>query len=657
MDFSEIQIYNKKIFYLILVMAIKSKESKSIESKYQSMSELDHILNRAGMYIGSVKNEVKQMFLYSVEDAKMQLSDIEYCPALFKLLDEIISNSCDEFRRKDNMGLTEMSVTIDKKGKVIVRDNGGIPVVMHKEAGVYVPEFIFGRLRTSSNYDDTEDRDVIGTNGLGSKVCNVFSKSFSIYTADKKHSFFRSWKNNMRNVNDDLKVEKTKEHFTESTFTIDFSRFECGDEFTEDFINIIEKRCIDAAAANIGLKVTFRYTDGKKIVRENDWEFNAFDEYIELFSDYVDMEEMLRFNDELMQVWVFPDNGINVGFVNGAECSKGTHIKAVRNEINNAVSAHLLSKDKIEVAPKNVDNKYSLFCTFHVNNPAYDSQTKDTLTTPIEKFSTNSKYKFNVPDSFLKNIVKSEIIEIVRTWYQQKQEVEDQKTLRKLNKQAKTKIKNNEKFIDANSKKAAERQLWIFEGDSARSGFRAARDPQTQAAYMLRGVILNVLGLSPSKIMENKELSDIITILGLQWGEPVDVKKLNFGKIVIATDADFDGSKIAGLLITFFNLWPELYDAGIICRSITPIITAVKGGDKQVFFSLEDFRKQQDKLKGYKVNYQKGLGGMTNEEYKDMMRNSIFHYFRKDDLSDMTIKSWFGKGIAKERKEMLKNEI
>ncbi len=630
---------------------------KSLESKYQSMSELDHILNRSGMYIGSVKNENKQMFLYSSDDAKMKLVDVEYTPALLKMLDEIISNSCDEYRRIDNMGLTEMSVTIDKKGRVIVRDNGGIPVVKHKEAGIYIPEFIFSQLRTSSNFDDTEDRDVIGTNGLGSKICNIFSMFFSIYTADKKHSYYRSWKNNMREMNDDLQVKTTKEHFTESTFDVDFSRFECGNEFSEDFINIIEKRCIDAAAANIGLTVHFKYTNGGNVIRESEWHFRTFDEYIDLFSDYVDTEQMLKFSDSIMQVWVFPDNGINVGFVNGAECSRGTHIKAVRNEINSAVSAYLLSKEKIDITPKNVDGKYSMFCTFHVNNPSYDSQTKECLTTVVERFSNDNKYTFKVPDSFIKSVLKSEIVDIVIDWYKQKCEVEDQKTLRKLNRQAKAKIRNNDKFIDANSKRSADRELWIFEGDSARAGFRAARDPQTQAAYMLRGVILNVMGLAPTKIMANKELSDLFNIIGLQWGEPVDVKKLNFSKLVIATDADFDGSKIAGLLLTFFNLWPELYDAGLICRCITPIIKAVKGNDVQKFYTMDEFRKKENSLKGYKITYLKGLGSSTNEDYKDMMRNSVLHFFKKDELSDMTIKTWFGKGIAKERKSLLKNEV
>lgn len=633
---------------------------KTIEEKYKSMSEVEHILNKSGMWIGSTSSEVKNMFILNNESAKMEFKSISYIPGVLKLIDEIISNSVDEYRRPENLGLTNIDVFIDLNGFITIRDNGGIPVVKHKEVGIYVPAFLFGNLRTSSNYNDNDDRNVVGTNGVGSALANVWSKQFEITTADGKNKFFQTWSNNMQ-INDDLKITKVNknEHFTQTYFKLDFDRLkitpiEC---FSEDFINIIEKRCIDAAAANIGLTVNFKFTDGKKILRKSEWIFKSFDEYIELFSDYVDLSEVISFKDSIMEAWVFPDSGINVGFVNGAECSKGTHIKVIRNDINNALSDFLMKKEKIEVSSKNIDNKYSIFCTYHITNPSYDSQTKECLTTPIDKFSNNEKYSFKVPDTFIKTVCKSEIINIVLDWYKQKCEVEDQKTIRKLNKQAKTKIRNNDKFIDANSRKTSEKQLWIFEGDSARSGFRAARDPQTQAAYMLRGVILNTNGMGPSKIMSNKELSDIITILGLQWGEKNDVKKLNFGKIVIATDADYDGSKIAGLLLNFFNLWPELYEAGIICRSITPIITATKGNDKQKFYSLDDFRKKQDKLKGYKITYLKGLGGSTNEEYKDMMRNPIFHYFTKDDIADMTLKSWFGKGIAKERKEMLKNEV
>lgn len=630
----------------------------AVEQVYKSMGEIEHVIMRSGMYIGSIREEEKDFFVYSVDNAQMSWEPIKYVPGILKIIDEVISNSCDEYRRPNNMGLSKVTVTVDNSGFVKIADNGGIPVVMHQEAGVYVPEFIFGQLRTSSNYNDSEDRDVIGTNGIGSKIASIFATKFKVYTADGNKSYSRSWSNNMRTLDDNLVIKDNKRHFTEISFNIDFDKFDDVTSLSDGFINIIEKRCIDAAAANIGLEVTFIHTNNGEEVRNVKWKFRKFEEYIELYNNYIDKDNVVSFSDNQKSVWIYPDGNINIGFVNGAECSDGTHIRAVRNEINQSVHDYILTKHKTDIGlARNVDNKYSMFCTFHVTNPAYSSQTKECLTTPVERFSMDENYKFEVPTKFLNQINKSELVNIVLDWYKQKLEVEDQKTLRKLNKQAKTKMRNNDKFIDANSRKTKDRELWIFEGDSARAGFRQARNPQTQAAYMLRGVILNVLGLSPTKIMANKELSDLITILGLQWGQKNDVEKLNFGKIVIATDADYDGSKIAGLLLTFFNLFPELYEAKMICRSISPIILATKGKDVKRYYKIEDFKKDEPTLKGYKILYIKGLGTLNATEYKQMLQSPVYQYFTKDDLADMSIKSWFGKGIAKERKEMLKSDV
>ena len=640
--------------------------NKTIEERYKSLTEVEHILQRSGMWIGSTNDEETQLYIYNNDTDKMQLQNVVYIPAVLKLIDEIISNSVDEYRRTTNMGLDTIKVEINKKtGEVSIYDNGGIPIVLHKEAKMYLPEFLFGQLRTSSNYidensSDDNNRTGVGLNGVGSSLTNCWSIRYEINTADGKKQYHRTWSNNM-NINDDLEItDVTKDiHYTETKFILDFKRLnkKVSDVFSDDFISIIEKRCIDAAAANIGLTVKFKCTDGRKVIKKSEWKFKSFTNYIELFSDYVDIDEMLTYSDSIMNIWVFPDNGINVGFVNGAECSRGTHIRAVRNIINNSLCEHLLKKDKIELSTKSIDNKYSVFCTFNVNNPTYDSQTKECLTQLVDKFSSDPKYKFGISDSFLKKVNKSEIVEIIKDWYKQKSEVEDQKTLRKLNKQAKTKIRNNDKFIDANSKKREERELWIFEGDSARAGFRNNRNPQTQAAYMLRGVIRNVTHEKPSVIMENKELSDIITILGLQWGEEFDPKKLNFGKIVIATDADYDGSKIAGLLLNFFNLWPGLFEHKMICRSITPIISATKGNDVRKYYTLDEFKKDEGNLKGYKVLYLKGLGSLQNAAYKDMLQMPVFHYFNKDSLADNTFRLWFNKSIATERKSALKDEV
>ena len=629
--------------------------AKKIEEKYQELSEVQHILARPGMWVGSIKSEEKDSFVYNTKIGKFEMKIINYIPAMLKVVDEVISNSCDEFRRKDNMGLTELYVKIDKdNGEIIVRDNGGIPIVKHKEAGVYVPEFIFGRLRTSSNYDDTEDRNVIGTNGVGSALCNVFSTYFEIESADGKNEFHRSWSNNMETLNNDLKISKCnkKTHYTQTRFRLDFSRFDTElKTFDNDFINIIHKRCIDAAAANPGLKVVFNCGE-----EDIEWKFKKFDEYIDLYSNILNIADKILFENDLCTAWIFPDSSVDIGFVNGAECSKGTHMRALRNDINQAIVDFITKKDKIkDLTTRGVDNKYSIFMNINVSNPSYDSQTKDTLTTPIDKFSKDDKIKFTVSDKFLNKIIKSEIVELVRDWYKKKSAAEDEKALRKINRETNKGLKRPDKYITCSSKKKAERQLWIFEGDSAKAGFRGGRNPEIQAGYTMRGVPLNCYGMTPIQIMKNEVFNDIVTILGIKWGKEFDINDLNFGKIVISTDADVDGDKIASLLLLFFNNWPELIEKGILCRSISPIIISRKGKDCKKFYSMEEFKEAEKKLKGYSHKYAKGLGGLSNQESKEMYQEPKFLYFKKDEAADSMFRKWFAKGDSETRKQMLNN--
>lgn len=633
---------------------------KTIEEKYQEMSEREHILERSGMWIGSTKEEEAQMFLYNRYTAKMELKDVTYIPGMLKLVDEIISNSCDEYRRKDNLGLNKIEVSVALNGTMLsVYDNGGIPVVKHKTAGCYVPEFIFGRLRTSSNYDDTEDRNVVGTNGVGSSLSNVFSKSFIVETADKKNSITIKWHNNMEECIDHGTPKKTKEHFTKTTFELDFSRFDTQNKFyTEEFVEILHKRCIDAAVANPGIEVIFNVYDKtfSSIEYSETWKFDKFDEYIDLYSEYADNDnftkDLIYFGDSQKKVWVSPCGNLNIGFVNGAECSKGTHIRAVRNEINQSINEYLLKKEKIDVGTRGIDSKYSMFIIIDVVNPAYNSQTKSELTTPVSRF-TRDESKFEVPKKFLDEINKSEIINTVLDWYKQKSAAEDAKIIRQLNKQSGKGLKRPDKYITCSSKVKKNKQLWIFEGDSAKSGFRGGRVPDIQAAYMMRGVPMNTFNMSPLQIMKNEVFSDLVNILGLKWGKEFDINDLQYGKIVIASDMDVDGDKICALLCLMFANWPELFENNIICRSVSPIIIARKGKDCKKYYKIEDFKKDEKQLKGYTFKYTKGLAGLSNEESKEMYHEPIFHYFKLDDMSESMFRKWFNKDDSDTRKQML----
>ena len=633
---------------------------KSIEQKYKAMSEIDHCLSRPGMWIGSVRDEERQSFVYDDETGKMTMKTVTYVPAMLKLVDEVLSNSCDEFRRKDNMGLDEVRVSINTdKSTITIRDNGGIPVVKHKEAGCYVPEFIFGRLRTSSNYDDTEDRAVVGTNGVGSSLTVIFSKVFKVTTADKKNQLSVTWENNMSEKSEP-DISKSNDHFTETSFILDFNRFEqtSGSGLTDDFVNILHKRAIDAAAANPGLTVIWE-CNGQK----DKWKFKKFEEYMELYDDFYDPETVFSMKDDKKQVWVCPGSSIDVAFVNGAECSRGTHLKAVRLPLGKAIAEVLKKKHKIDVTVNNISNKYGIFGIFNISNPAYSSQTKEELTTAEDTFYKDGT-KFDIPEDFLKKAAKSEIVDIVVDWYKQKTEAEDQAKIRKLNREAK-KLLRSDKFINCNSKRKEDRVLIVYEGDSAGSAFRTCRNPMTQAAYFMRGVPKNVWGLTATQVMKNQVFNDIVNIIGLQWGEYNKKENLKFSKIVIGSDMDPDGSHIAGLLMLFFNHFPELFEQKMVCRLISPFIVANKGkrGTKSFesipFNSLEEFKAVEKKLKGYEIKHVKGLGTLNKEESKEMYKNPIYHYFTKDEAADLVFKKWFAKDAdgAKIRKGMMKDTV
>jgi DNA topoisomerase-2 len=622
--------------------------TKKIEEKYQQLSEVEHVLLRPGMWVGSIKDEERSCFVYDIDEEKMIIKDIIYSPAMLKLFDEVLSNSCDEYRRKDNMGLNKIIIKINKETQEIsVIDNGGIPIVKHKEAKMYVPEFIFGQLRTSSNYDDTEDRNVIGTNGVGSSLTNIFSKKFTVISCDKKNQITVTWTDNMSKKSTPI-INKSKEHFTNISFILDFNRFDQKEKgLTNEFIDILHKRCIDAAAANPGLKIIFECEDLK-----TEWKFNRFEDYMELYSDYYDKNTIISYKDNKKQFWICPDSSIDVAFVNGAECSKGTHIKAVRYPVGHVICEQLKKKYKIDVTNKAVDSKYGIFGIFDISNPSYNSQTKEELNTPQENFYKDGS-EFNIPDNFLKKCQTSEIIELVVDWYKKKLEAEDSKTLRKLNRDASKGLKRSNKYIPCNSKKKIERQIWIYEGDSAARGFRTARDPQIQAAYTMRGVPPNCLDMSPLQIMKNDVFNDLVSVIGLKFGNDFDINDINFGKIVICTDADVDGDRICALLLLFFSMnWPELIEKNIVCRCISPIIVANKGKDSKKFYTMEDFNKEVSKLKSWEVKYCKGLSGLNAKETKEMMREPIFHYFTKDNQAEHFFKKWFGKD-ADTRKDLM----
>ena len=607
---------------------------KSIEEKYRKLSDIDHCLERPGMYVGSTKPREEEVHLLGAED-KFELRKVTYNPAFLKIFDEIVSNSVDEHRR--NPKLNEIKVTVDQeKGVIVVWDNGGIPVVKHAEYDEWVPEMIFSNLKAGSNFNDDEERLVAGTNGVGSTLTNIFSTKFRIRTADRKNAFQQTFSNNMRERTPP-KILEWKEGFTEIMFQPDIVRF--GMERIDDVhLEMMRKRCIDLAACNPGLKMSFNGVERK---------FKSFADYCRMYSGLVTFEDSHRW-----RVGIAPSAGgfTQVSFVNSVETKDGgTHIDYVMLQITDWLREKVKRKHKLELRPAELRNHFMLFVQADIVNPAFSSQTKEKMITEARDFGS----QFKLSEKALKTIMDSEIIQRILDWAQQKALADERKQLRELNKSlSKEKVL---KLVDAKGKDREKCTLSLYEGDSAMSAFRKFRDPTTQGAFPLRGKFINVTELQNTRVIQNQEVKDLLTAIGLKMGEPP--KELRYGKILIYSDADPDGDSIAGLLMNFFGrYWPELFDQGRICRVETPLVVAKKKDEKIPFYSAADFEVWQSKQKDltkWDIAYKKGLAALEDEEYKEIIQNPRMFSIAGGSELKPTLDAWFASDPAIRKQKIL----
>ena len=609
--------------------------------KYKKLTDIEHVLLRPGMYVGSIKHRTDRLAVYDGE--KFDMKSVTYNPAFLKIFDEIVSNSVDEHRRHPRK-LNKIDVLVNPdKGAILVKDNGGIVVDKHPEHDEWIPELIFSNLKAGSNFDDSEERLVAGTNGVGSTLTNIFSKVFRIKTCDGKKQFNQQFNNNMTERKPAEVVKSSrKSGYTEIAFIPDFERFEM-ETIDEDHMTMLRKRVIDLAACNPKLKVTFNKTDHT---------FKSFEEYCNLYSSDVIYEEGTRW-----KVGVAPSNGSmqHVSFVNSVETSDGgTHVDYIANQIVTHLRALIKKKHKIDVRPQEIKNHMFLFVQADIVNPIFSSQTKEKLITEHKQFGSS----FEFSKATIKKIAGSEIIERILDWAQQKAIAEEKKELRKLNKTlSKAKII---KLIDAKARtRRQDCSLAIFEGDSASSAFRKYRNPKLQGAFPLRGKFINVSGLSPLKVVKNKEVTALLGAIGLKLGE--EAKNLRYGKILIYSDADPDGDSIAGLLINFFGrYWPEMFEQEMICRVVTPIVVAKKGKEKKSFYTNEEFESwasSKSKIKGWEIEYKKGLAALEDEEYKEIIKDPKMFVIEKGDNFHATLNHWFSKNPLHRKMKILGRDL
>lgn len=608
----------------------------SIENKYKKLTDIEHILNRSGMYVGSIKMSNADKFV--LLDGKISKSKVVYNPAFLKIFDEIVINSVDENKRVGSK-LNTIKINIDGD-KISVWDNGGIEVVMHKEYKEWIPEMVFSNLKAGSNFSDDEERTTGGLNGVGSTLTNVFSKEFNVSTCDGKNLFLQTFSENMKNKIKPI-IKPNKKNHTLISFIPDYEKFNMSG-LDSDHMKMLHKRVIDLAGCNPGIK--FYFND--ELIQ-----IKSFEDYIKYYTD----DYLTDDKSDRWQIGIAPsDSGFNqVSFVNSCETyDGGTHIDYILNQIILKLREFFLKKHKVDVKPSDLKNHIFLFVNTTVVNPSFSSQTKEKLITEPKDFGST----YEISDKFIKKIIGSEIVQLVLDWVQQKKAADESKLARDLNKSlSKLKV---DKLMDAKGKERWKCSLCLFEGDSAANATRKFRNAELIGSFALRGKFINVSELTNAKLVQNEEAVNLMASIGLKLGEKAERLKLRYGRVIIYTDQDMDGYAITGLLLNFFNkYWPELFEYGVIYKAETPIVVATNMKNKKnviKFYKQENYESwlKTINFKDWDLSYKKGLSALTPDEYDEIINNPILTKIGKDDLSDIKLDVWFGKNA-----ELRKNEL
>ena len=644
-------------------------EVKNVEEKYKKYELLEHILALPDTYIGSIEPQKITSYVFDETSKKMEIAELMYNPGLLKCFDEVIVNAIDHSMRlkaeeekgKENIKhVKNIKVTIDKtSGSIsIFNDGNGVDIKKHSTYGdLWIPELIFGELLTSTNYDKGEEKIWGGKNGYGSKLTNIFSKEFTIETIDHYTNkiYSQTFRNNMTERDKPTVKASSKAPYTQITFTPDYERFGIKN-ITDDIYKLFHRRVIDACATtNKDVSVSF---NGEKI------SIKDFEKYCELFLDKKEQPLIYEACGERWEIGASISSSGSfeyLSFVNGINTIKGgKHIEYITNMITKNLVDMTLNKKKKAVKTQHIKDNLIIFVKALIVNPSFDSQSKETLTTPVAKFGS----KCELSEKFYEKLFKSGIIDkalSITEFYDKKKLVKtDGKKISRI---------IVPKLDDANlagTKHSAECTIILTEGDSAKTMATAGlsvigRD--RYGVFPLRGKILNVKDATMQKISDNNEIAAIKKILGLEQNKKYkDISELRYGSIMIMTDQDHDGSHIKGLIFNIFqSMWHELYEIpGFLTSMLTPIIKATNNKKEVIeFYNMSDYEKWSETINSkngsWKIKYYKGLGTSDDNEAKEYFKNMKKVTYMYDDNADEVIDLAFNKKRADDRKLWLQN--
>ena len=629
--------------------------------KYIKKDPIEHIMLRPDMYVGSTTLKKTPEYIAEKNESSYSIykKEIRISPAIVRVFIEAISNAVDNVERSKTTDTkcTKIKVSFNKETGLtsIWNDGDVIPIEINEENNCYNHSLIFGHLLTGSNYDDEEERTTSGKNGLGVKLLNVFSKEFSVEGLDPKNGKIlkQTWTNNMRTTEGPVvKNTKLKKGYTKVSWIPDFNLFKI-DKYNDDILNLYTRYVIDAAMlTKIGVYIN------DEIVP-----VDSLQKYASLYSSPTDESISIKIPKSEV-VLTTSDTGFeDISFVNGISTKLGgAHVDAWAEAIFRPIVDKFNGTSTKSKTPKininDVKQFFKLFVNSTVIRPEFDGQSKNRLESPsveadVRKSQITSICKWSVI-SKIEEIIRSKEFSVLK-----KSETKRKKII---------KIDGLDHANLAGSKQAKDCTLIICEGLSAKTyavagiqkGVYGKIGRDWFGIYPLTGKLMNVRNFTPTSIASNKVITNLIQTIGLKYDtnylDESNYNSLNYGRVMVMTDADVDGCHIEGLLINFFHyLFPTLLqrEKPFLVSMKTPIVRVFNPKGDILFYDEKRFQKWfSEQTKKVKTKYYKGLGTTRPEDVPDTFGLKMIEYVRDNEL-DINMSKVFSKKESDTRKEWL----
>lgn len=619
----------------------------------QVMSDIEHVRARTQIYLGNTNLATYDIPTLTM-DGGFQVQPMEFVPAALRAMYEITDNSVDEFEQNGNPN-SHLTINYSPTtGRVAVADNGrGVPIDKHK-TGLFTPEVVFGSLRSGRNFTADKQKGVRGQNGVGSSCVAFTSKLFEINIqrdGKKYNQVFREG-TEIRTTPKITSTTSTKTG-TEISFVLDPLVYKSTVIPEQLMINIANeiafnnpKVTVEYTNDDTGVTQKFKYAKGlEDLVKKISKSYYKFtdNDGIDFFVIF-DVHEGI---DERMFTWVNSvvlfDGGIcNTQFLN-------SFCDIAVQELEKPAK-----KARCVVTKNDVRQNLLILGSLKVSDPEFDSQSKTRLTGPNLKSNIHKSIQDHWAVFARKNKHwLEEVVERARTRHHKKANADAVDDLKKK----KGKVPG---LLDATGSDRSKCKVLITEGESASSQIEEVRDPKTIATFAMSGKFNNVYDSSVAEVIKMGKLKNLLLALGLVPGQKADRSKLNFGNIIITTDADADGDDIFTLLVNlFYKFWPELMDPKlppIIFRLTAPNVVASKAKKRVHFVRMADYEAEREKYAGWTIEYFKGLGSMSKEDWQMVLNNNKLLIPIIDDGGMKEVISLLFSDDADARKEWLQGK-